>query len=1024
MADFVLGRLKFVWKGDWVTGTSYIADDVVRYGGNTYVALVNHTASGLFETDLTASPVKWGKMAAGFEYKGNYVGDSATYYKVDDVVKNGSSLWVCTTSHYASAILDETKFNVFVPGLEFEDSWSVSTTYQKGDIVTYGGYTYVAVSGSTGVTPSAAASEWDVLTTGFSLKGTYSAGTAYSTGDVVKYGGNTYVNKLSHTAGAQLPTNTSYYDLLVEGISLQGDWSSGTNYKIGEVVIYLESSWRAVRDNVGVTPTVSASADWAKYNQGDPAAVFTTQGDIVKRGSAAAERLPRGRAGEPLIATSTDIRYATDNIGISHHVSPTGSDSNPGSEFLPYKTIKYALTQCKSNRITGFDSIAGGTGGTPGTYLAVSGTGGSGSGATFDVVLDGSSTPVITINDGGSNFAVGNTITISSGIGGATNITFNITDISYGDVVICKNGIYQESLPLVVPARTSLYGTSLRGTRVKPASGNGSQIATLTNITGGTTGTPGTYNYVRQASTSGSGLGLVVNVVTDGSSTPTVTIIESGHGYAASDTITFNGSSTGNSSNVTVEVASLKANNVSQMFLLNDATNIRHFTFTDMVAGGKITSLDPNGGINTASPYIQNCTTAITSGSGVTGIYIDGKAQASGNKSILANDFTQIISDGTGVHVINSGRAELVSVFTYYCDKAIHAETGGFVRSLNSSMAYGEYGAYANGTDPDETPVTVQVRGQQLEYTGNISGAGVSYVHTDAGTDIAQGVTSGATANIINHISSTKVLKIENVVGTFVQGEQIEISLPNSTKYYVTLESGESGFGDSTGANKGQRGLLFHVKSTDGTLGTAGVIKVGSNIFFNGDATAYAVTAVSSEDTGNETALVRVTTEKTTSVDENDNATVRNLYSNIRMTGHDFLSIGTGGFADTGYPNSVGVAQPADQGREVTELSGGRVYYTSTDQDGDFRVGDLFRVEQSTGIATLNADAFDLSGLTELQLGSIGAQIGATINEFSTDGTLSGNSDIAVPTEQAVKTYVDTNSFSTGKAIAMAIVFG
>lgn len=32
---------------------------------------------------------------------------------------------------------------------------------------------------------------------------------------------------------------------------------------------------------------------------------------------------------------------------------------------------------------------------------------------------------------------------------------------------------------------------------------------------------------------------------------------------------------------------------------------------------------------------------------------------------------------------------------------------------------------------------------------------------------------------------------------------------------------------------------------------------------------------------------------------------------------------------------------------------------------------------------------------------------GARINEFSTDGTLSGNSDIAVPTEKAVKEYVD-----------------
>ena len=35
--------------------------------------------------------------------------------------------------------------------------------------------------------------------------------------------------------------------------------------------------------------------------------------------------------------------------------------------------------------------------------------------------------------------------------------------------------------------------------------------------------------------------------------------------------------------------------------------------------------------------------------------------------------------------------------------------------------------------------------------------------------------------------------------------------------------------------------------------------------------------------------------------------------------------------------------------------NGGRVFYTSTDQDGNFRVGELFEVEQSTGIVTLNA---------------------------------------------------------------------
>mgnify|MGYP006261183617 CR=1 FL=1 len=30
MADFILGRLKFQFKGDWVTGTAYIKDDVER----------------------------------------------------------------------------------------------------------------------------------------------------------------------------------------------------------------------------------------------------------------------------------------------------------------------------------------------------------------------------------------------------------------------------------------------------------------------------------------------------------------------------------------------------------------------------------------------------------------------------------------------------------------------------------------------------------------------------------------------------------------------------------------------------------------------------------------------------------------------------------------------------------------------------------------------------------------------------------------------------------------------------------
>jgi len=133
--------------------------------------------------------------------------------------------------------------------------------------------------------------------------------------------------------------------------------------------------------------------------------------------------------------------------------------------------------------------------------------------------------------------------------------------------------------------------------------------------------------------------------------------------------------------------------------------------------------------------------------------------------------------------------------------------------------------------------------------------------------------------------------------------------------------------------------------------------------------------------------------------------TIRIRYSQVRLTGHDFLDVGTGNFISTNYP---GIPQrPSDQLDETVDSGGGRVFMTSTDQDGNFRVGDLFTVEQATGIATLNADAFSISGLQELQLGSVElGTAGATINEFSTDGTFTANSDQIVPTQRAIKTFI------------------
>jgi len=393
---------------------------------------------------------------------------------------------------------------------------------------------------------------------------------------------------------------------------------------------------------------------------------------------------------------------------------------------------------------------------------------------------------------------------------------------------------------------------------------------------------------------------------------------------------------------------------------------------------------------------------------------------SSGNKSILANDYTQINSDGKGVHAIAGGRGEMVSVFTYYNTISYHAESGGFIRGLNCSSAYGEQGAVADGTLAAETPVEVQARGEMLKYaTAGFIGAATESDIADtvstSGTPTAAAIvgdTSGATATIFRTNISLDYIHIENRTGNFQQGETVTITKDDSSTFQATLDAS---FGDSSAAQTGQVGPLIAVKSSDGTLSSATVITVGSNVVFAGDnAKYYRVSAVSETNTGNETALIRLTESVTTlrAIAEDEEGDITSNFSNVRLTGHDFLDIGTGDFVTSNYPGAA--TQPPDQSDEITETNGGRVYYSSTDQNGDFRVGDLFRIQQATGIATLNADAFDLSGLSELQLGSIGAELGATINEFSTDETLSNDSNSAVPTERAVRGYLTRDKAGTG----------
>jgi len=125
--------------------------------------------------------------------------------------------------------------------------------------------------------------------------------------------------------------------------------------------------------------------------------------------------------------------------------------------------------------------------------------------------------------------------------------------------------------------------------------------------------------------------------------------------------------------------------------------------------------------------------------------------------------------------------------------------------------------------------------------------------------------------------------------------------------------------------------------------------------------------------------------------------------STMRATGHDFLDIGTGGYNSTNYPSVLfgESTQNPDQEKEVVEETTGRVFWVSTDQDGIFRVGRFFIVDQGTGDVTFNA-GIALSNLT-----GIGFKRGVTVNEFSTDDTMVDSATDTVPTESAVVSYIN-----------------
>ena len=164
-------------------------------------------------------------------------------------------------------------------------------------------------------------------------------------------------------------------------------------------------------------------------------------------------------------------------------------------------------------------------------------------------------------------------------------------------------------------------------------------------------------------------------------------------------------------------------NETSDMFYMNTGAYVNGFTFrghraanpNNVKTASAVFSYNPDGsaGNITTSPYIQNCSSITSTG---TGVRVDGN-YVGGLRSMVLDAFTQFNEGGIGIYLLNQGYMQLVSLFTICCEYGVLCENGGFGSITNSNSSFGRYGLFADGVSPTLYPGKVirQISSRSVE---------------------------------------------------------------------------------------------------------------------------------------------------------------------------------------------------------------------------------------------------------------------------------------------------------------------
>ena len=362
------------------------------------------------------------------------------------------------------------------------------------------------------------------------------------------------------------------------------------------------------------------------------------------------------------------------------------------------------------------------------------------------------------------------------------------------------------------------------------------------------------------------------------------------------------------------------------------------------------------------SPYVRNCTNFMTGSIGmkINGDHADAAFTGTNDggqdlKSMVCDSYTQYNEAGIGVSISNNGYAQLVSIFTIGCEIGIGVSSGGQCDLTNSNSSFGIKGLVADGYG-------------DIEFTGTTSGTSdaqsdsiISTNTKDIGNNIripfdGQGVYFELDMNNYDDTTSTatvsaplQVIRSIEVINGGNDGDYSVGSPP-----IITLNE----------TPQGPESILPEFSpnvSAAGTITSVDVINSGRNflptqnlsaVVSSGNATFRVKTDPILFTVSEATESAAVTGISTVTFNEfipyqvfNSTPVKFVRLSRIITSSHSFEYIGAGTDINTSNPFQGGKPVPEN---EVIAINGGQIPFTSTDQKGNFRIGDGLTIDQTT----------------------------------------------------------------------------